>query len=73
MEIILKLFPLFSYMYAYILLPGGIAAQVFGSLIKMNLSDSIKNSHIFNLLVFVNWQVSLQGSFSFAKPISDVR
>lgn len=54
MEIILKLFPDFSYMYAYILLPGGIAAQVFGSLIKMNLSDSIKNSHVFNLLVFVN-------------------
>lgn len=41
MEIILKLFPDFSYMYAYILLPEGIAAQVFGSLIKMNLSNSI--------------------------------
>lgn len=41
MEIILKLFPDFSYMYAYILLPEGTTAQVFGSLIKMNLSDRI--------------------------------
>lgn len=41
MEIILKLFPDFIYMYAYILLPEVIAAQVFGSLIKMNLSNSV--------------------------------
>lgn len=41
MEIILKLFLDFSFMYAYILLPEGIAAQVFGSLIKMDLSDRI--------------------------------
>lgn len=42
MEIILKLFLDFSFMYAYILLPEGIAVQVFGSLIKMDLSDRIK-------------------------------
>lgn len=41
MKIILKLFPDFSHMYAYILLPEGIAAWVFGSLNKMNLSNSI--------------------------------